>query len=114
MSKTIRIGAIGSGGNARSHMRRYSTMDDVELVAIVDPSEAALKAAFDQVEGAKKLPTFAGHKEMLDEVEMDAVMISTPHTLHYEQIMDCFAADLHILCEKPMVTASRDRRSLPH
>jgi len=112
MKKTIRIGAIGSGGNARSHMRRYADMDGIELVAIADPSEAALEAAFDQVEGAKKLPTFTGHKEMLDEVEMDAVMISTPHTLHYEQIMDSFAADLHILCEKPMVCNTEDARSV--
>jgi predicted dehydrogenase len=78
-------------------------MDDVELVGITDPSEAAIEAAFEAIEGAKKLPTFDDHKEMLDEVEMDAAMISTPHTLHYDQIMDCFAKDLHILCEKPMV-----------
>lgn len=103
MSETIRIGAIGSGGNARGHMRRYDAMEGVELVAIADPSEAALKAAFEVVPGADKLPTFTNHKDMLNEVEMDAVMISTPHTLHYEQIMDAFAADLHVLCEKPMV-----------
>lgn len=103
MSETIRIGAIGSGGNARSHMRRLSAMTGVKLVGITDPSEKAIEAAFEQIEGAKKLPTFDDHKKMLEEVEMDAVMISTPHTLHYDQIMDCFSADLHILCEKPMV-----------
>ena len=103
MSDTIRIGAIGSGGNARGHMRRLSTMDGVELVAITDPSEEAIKAAFDQVEGAEKLPTFEDHGEMLSEVEMDAVVISTPHTLHFDQIMDSLGADLHVLCEKPMV-----------
>ena len=103
MPDTIRIGAIGSGGNARSHMRRLSAIDGGELVAITDPSEAALEAALEQIKGAKKLPTFEDHKAMLDGVEMDAVMISTPHTLHYDQIMDSFSADLHVLCEKPMV-----------
>ena len=94
MPDTIRIGAIGSGGSA---------MKGVELVGITDPSEDAIEAAFKQIEGAKKLPTFDDHKKMLDEVEMDAVMISTPHTLHYDQIMDSFEHDLHVLCEKPMV-----------
>lgn len=103
MADTIRVGAIGSGGNARLHMRRMQAIKDVELVAIADPSEKAIELAQEQIEGADELPTFDDHKKMLDEVEMDAVVISTPHTLHYEQIMDCFAADLHILCEKPMV-----------
>lgn len=103
MSETIRIGAIGSGGNARSHMRRLTAIKGVELVGITDPSEDAIEAALEQVEGAKKLPTFEDYTAMIDEVEMDAVMISTPHTLHYDQIMDSFSAGLHVLCEKPMV-----------
>ncbi len=112
MSDTIRIGAIGSGGNARGHMRRLVAMKGVELVAITDPSKKAIEAAFEQVEGAKTLPTFADHSEMLDEVEMDAVVISTPHTLHYEEIMDGLAADLHVLCEKPMVCTTEHARSV--
>lgn len=103
MAETIRVGAIGSGGNARGHMRRMQALDDVKLVAITDPSDKALKQAVKDVKGAKGLPTFDDHTEMLEEVEMDAVVISTPHTLHYEQIMDSLAADLHVLCEKPMV-----------
>ncbi|MGD9497853.1 MAG: Gfo/Idh/MocA family protein [Armatimonadota bacterium] len=103
MAETIRIGAIGSGGNARGHMRRMVGIAGVELVAIADPSEEAIKAAVAQVEGAGKLPVFENHKEMLEQVEMDAVVISTPHTLHYEQIMDSLGAGLHVLCEKPMV-----------
>jgi predicted dehydrogenase len=34
---------------------------------------------------------------------MDAVEISTPHTLHFEQIMAGLEKGLHVLCEKPMV-----------
>lgn len=108
MAKTIRIGAIGAGGNARAHMRRMVGMKGVELVAITDPSKDAIKLAQEQVEGAAKLPVFADHKAMLGEVEMDAVVISTPHTLHFEQIMDSLGAGLHVLCEKPMVCTTDD------
>ncbi len=112
MSETIRVGAIGSGGNARGHMRRLVAMDGVELVAITDPSEEAIKAARKQVTETADLPAFDDHTEMLDEVEMDAVVISTPHTLHYEQIMDSLAADLHVLCEKPMVCTTDHARQV--
>lgn len=112
MSETIRVGAIGAGGNARAHMRRMAAIKGVELVAITDPSKDALKAAREQVEGAAKLPTFADHKKMLDAVEMDAVVISTPHTLHFEQIMDSLGAGLHVLCEKPMVCTTEHARKV--
>lgn len=103
MSDVIRVGAIGSGGNARSHMRRMTAIEGVEIAGITDPSEDAIEAALTQIEFAEEPETFEDHAEMLDNVEMDAVMISTPHTLHFEQIMDCLDAGLHLLCEKPMV-----------
>ena len=112
MAKSIRVGAIGAGGNARSHMRRMAAMRGVKLVAITDPSEDAIAATREQVKGAAKLPVFADHKKMLDEVEMDAVVISTPHTLHYRQIMDSLGHDLHVLCEKPMVCTTKHAKAV--
>ena len=35
----------------------------------------------------------------------DAVLISTPHTQHYEQGKQALAAGLHVFMEKPMVTS---------
>ena len=40
---------------------------------------------------------------MLTETQPDAVIISTPHTLHFEQIMDSLDAGCHVHTEKPMV-----------
>src|SRR5688572_256004 len=40
---------------------------------------------------------------MLEQVRPDAVEISTPHTLHYQHIMDSLGAGAHVLTEKPMV-----------
>ena len=36
MSRTIRIGIIGSGGIARAHVRAYKNLDNVEIVAVAD------------------------------------------------------------------------------
>ena len=99
----VRVGFIGRGGNASGHIGRVLGMGDTEVVALCDVSEQSLERVKDQHQGVADLPTFRDYKEMLEEVEMDAVEISTPHTLHFEQIMASLDRDLHVLSEKPMV-----------
>jgi len=49
---------------------------------------------------------------MLAKVEMDAVLIVTPHADHFEQVSDSLDAGLHVLVEKPMVITSADARKV--
>ncbi len=42
---------------------------------------------------------------MYTELHPDAVLISTPHTLHFAQGMQALEAGCHIYMEKPMVTS---------
>ncbi len=107
----IRIGLIGGGGNMRSHVvRRLSRIPEAAIVAVTEPSEDALGRLFEAAPALKKLPTFAEHEKMLDAVEMDAVVISTPHTLHMKEIADSLEHGLHVLCEKPLVCSVEDAK----
>ena len=99
----LRIGMIGCGGNATGHLRRLMGIRDAEVVALNDVSEASLARMVERAPEAEGLPRFSDYKEMLNAVEMDAVEISTPHTTHFEQIMDSLDRGLHVLTEKPMV-----------
>jgi predicted dehydrogenase len=105
MAQKIRMGFIGCGGNASGHVKRTveTLKADVEVVALNDTSRASLDRLVERVPEVKGLPTFADYREMLKDVEMDAVQISTPHTLHFEQIMASLDKGLHVLTEKPMV-----------
>ncbi len=94
---------IGCGGNARGHMRRLAGIEGVQIVGLCDPSEDALKASVETLPALADTPKFADYEQLLNEVEMDAVEISTPHTAHYEQIMASLDKGLHVLTEKPMV-----------
>lgn len=94
---------IGSGGNARGHLRRLMQIEGVEVAAITDPSEDAIDAALELDGMPAAVETFSDHQQMLDDARLDAVVISTPHTLHYEHIMDALDEQLNVLCEKPMV-----------
>ena len=84
-------------------MVRLLGIEGVQIVGLCDTAEASLKASTEAHAALAKVPQFTDYREMLEEIEMDAVEISTPHTAHFEQIMASLDKDLHVLTEKPMV-----------
>lgn len=104
MADTIRIGFIGAGGIARHHMRQLLEIPEARVVAMADPSEESLARMVETYPSTAECRFFKDYREMLDQVELDAVEIHTPHTLHFPQAMDCLDRGLHLLIEKPMVT----------
>ena len=103
MADKIRIGMIGCGGIAHGHVRRLLEVPEAEIVALNDISQDSIARMHDAIPETRGLPVFDDYREMLDKVEMDAVEIATPHTLHFQQAMDSIDRGLHILLEKPMV-----------
>lgn len=104
----IRVAMIGCGGNARHHMNMLRKQPKVKIVGLCDPDPGALAATVEAIPALKKVPTFSASKAMLDAVECDAVEISTPHTQHYQQVMQALNRGLHVQCEKPMVCSVAD------
>lgn len=99
----IRVGFIGTGGRARWHMERIVKMSETQPVALVDTSSDAMAAAVRSVPGYTEVPQYSDYHEMLRETRPDAVIISIPHTLHYEAIIASLRQGAHVLVEKPMV-----------
>lgn len=87
------------------------TIPEVEIVAIAEPARANIEKAVTEfsLSGVK---SFSNHEEMLAEVDLDAVEISSPHTLHAKQICDSLEKGLHVLVEKPMVCTVADARKV--
>jgi predicted dehydrogenase len=111
----IRIGIIGCGGMSRHHGKIFTTsIPEVEIAALTDPSEEMLSRYQNDilVPFNQKPPQFRDHREMLAKVELDATFIVSPHTLHFEQVMDSFAAGCHVLVEKPMVTSTEHAKKV--
>lgn len=96
--KKIRMGIIGCGGMANSHENGYEELGHLmEVTATCDIIlDRAQKAA--EKTGAKLAVT--DYKEIVDEV--DAVLISLPHDLHFEAGMFFLQSGKHVLMEKPM------------
>lgn len=104
MSKQeLRFAFIGCGGNARGHGRSVARVENIDIVALADPSEGALNNFKDTVGLDDSVETYSDHDEMLSAVKPDAVVISSPHGLHFEHIMSALDAGCHVHTEKPMV-----------
>jgi len=112
MSAKVRIGFIGAGGIARAHMRRLADIEEAEVVAFAEPSQASLARMAEDFPEISTRPVFSDYRDMLAKVELDAVEIHTPHTLHFEQGMAVLKAGLHLLMEKPMVCTTPDAHAL--
>lgn len=99
--KKIKVGIIGTGWIAESHVESYLKMDDVEIVALADlvPGKAEKFAARYGVRGAHFYPD---HKSMLTNEALDAVSICTYNTAHCACTVDALKAGVHVLLEKPM------------
>lgn len=111
--KPIRMAVIGCGGFFRGfHAPEFKIVPGIQCVAAVDSNlDNARKFVADSLPKSK-VPLFEDHHKMLKEIKPDAVMVSTPHTLHFQHCYDAISAGAHVMVEKPMVTSSTDARKL--
>ncbi len=104
MPDPIRVAFIGCGSiMVGRHLRLMLQHDDATLVAFTDPVAAARTRARAADPTLAEVPTFADHARMLADVQPEAVVIGTPHSLHHRHIIDSLHAGAHVLVEKPMV-----------
>ena len=109
--RRIRVGMIGCGGNMRgAHIPHVKADRNVDLVCAADPVEAQAYALMEKY--GQKVGYYPDWKKMLKAEELDAVLISSPHSVHYEQVRTALRKGLHVLCEKPLTTASRHSKAL--
>lgn len=105
MKKQFKMGIIGCGDIAKFIVLFVRFNRNIKLVACSDINADRAKSFGDKI---KSTHYYTDYKEMIKNVEMDAVYISVPHFLHYPIIKDCLEAGLHVFCEKPITTNLED------
>jgi predicted dehydrogenase len=110
MTRKARLGFIGAGWWATAnHMPTLAQRDDVEFTAVCRLGTAELKQLQERfgfrlaTESASELVAYPG---------LDAVVVSSPHTLHHEHARLALERGLHVMCEKPMCTQAAHAREL--
>lgn len=110
----VRIGIIGCGGIAIYHLSNLLRIPEARVVALADVNPAARDRVLRLIPVVKDTPFYEDYVKMLDEFEMDAVEILTPHALHHKQILESLERGLHVLVEKPMVCNTEQALDIVH
>lgn len=101
-SRKLKVGIIGTGWIAESHIQQYNAMPDVEVVALADliPGKAE---AFKEKWGVQgDVHFYPDHKSMIDNEELDAVSVCTYNATHAECTIYALEHGVNVLLEKPM------------
>jgi predicted dehydrogenase len=103
----IRVALIGAGMIAPAHLKGAASAAAVSVCAIADPSAAA-KALAERA----GLPWFVDHHALLGRARPDATIVATPNALHVPVALDCIAAGVPVLVEKPIADTVDEARRL--
>ncbi len=94
----MKVGVIGVGYLGKYHAQKYKNIEDVELVGVADVD---LPTA-EKVARENDCKAFNDYRELLKEV--DAVSVVVPTSYHHDVALECIAAGVDMLMEKPITT----------
>ena len=108
-SKKFRIGIIGTGWIAESHMHSLMKQPDVEVVAGADLIPGKAKAFFAKF-GVEDIKCYNSGAEMIADksLNLDAVTICTYNRQHAPCAIEALNAGLHVLLEKPFTVTTEE------
>lgn len=93
----VRIAVAGAGVIGLRHIEEIEKSRSAELASIVDPSPGAAQAA-----QRAHAPIYASLQDCLGSDRPDGVILATPNHLHVQQGLECVAAGVPVLVEKPL------------
>lgn len=105
----IRVGVIGAGHWGPNYVRNFQEIEGAHMLAVADPrpeARAAISARFPH------LRLYEDYRALVEDPEIDAVVIATPASTHYEIGLLCLQAGKHVLIEKPLAHTAAAAREL--
>jgi predicted dehydrogenase len=107
--KKVRWGLVSAGHIANTFAADIAHASNAEVVAVAARNLADARA-FARKYG---IPTaYEGYDRLFADDGIDAVYVSTPHTLHLTHSVAALQAGKSVLCEKPLTTSADECRRL--
>lgn len=108
--KTLRWGIIGPGAIAKDFRRGVldSQYGRLEAIGTRNPGKESLRTDFPEAR------IIDGYQALLDDPDIDAVYIATPHTGHAEWAIKAAEAGKHALIEKPIALSAFEADAVFH
>lgn len=93
-----RLGVIGLGWIGRVHAEAITELEGMALAGVVDASPAVARELGRQY----SVPHYTSTEDLLDEVDLDAVVVAVPPALHEPIVLAALERGIGVLCEKPL------------
>ncbi len=109
-AEPLRVGVIGCGAIAQgAHLPiiQFSEFETLQAVCDIKPKLAHMVG---ERYGALKIYTRI--EDILNDSEVEAVIVSLYHDLHYEVVMEALRRGKHVLIEKPMTMSYDDSKAM--
>jgi len=96
----IRIGVIGPGSRGQELIRQFLHLPDAQITAVCDIYEPRFTQV-DRLVG-KTVPSYRDYRELLARKDLDAIVVSTPVSLHHEHALAALRSGRPVYCEKAL------------
>ncbi len=109
MESGLNVGVIGYGYWGPNLVRNFTSLEGIRVKTVSDLNQKRLNALSDIY------PTIAfttNYKEIIDDPEIDAIIIATPVSSHYQLAKEALLAKKHCFVEKPLCDTSDKARDL--
>jgi predicted dehydrogenase len=104
MCKQLKVGVVGCGSWGPNLVRNFRSLPDCHLKMICDISQERLQhltSLYPDIQGE------LDYDQMLNGVNLDAVVVATPVKWHYPMAKAALLAGKHVFVEKPMAPSSQ-------
>ena len=119
----VKIGIVGLGFMAATHIKAYRQIPEASLVAVCNPSGRHLDGDLSKVAGnvgdnapvkldMSQIKAYRSFDEMLADPGIDLIDICTPTATHPNLAIDALKAGKHVICEKPLARTSQLAREI--
>src|SRR6185503_11372718 len=105
----IRVGVIGYGYWGPNLVRNFMAAPDSVVTRVCDLRKERLLSLEKVYPGLK---TCTQSSELINDSQIDAVVIATPVSSHFELALAALQAGKHVLVEKPLASRSEQARKL--
>ena len=98
----VRVGVIGLGIQGQQYVRICKAQMLAEIVAVSEVNQDRLDETCQRCE----IPNgYTDYRKMLERKDLDAVIVATPDTMHFNPVKDALESGRDVQVEKPLTTS---------
>jgi predicted dehydrogenase len=105
----LKVGVVGIGWAGQQHLKAYSNIPGVEIVAVAGMEADLLRS----LQAEYTIPhAFLRWEDMLEHQDLDAISVAVPTFLHAPIAVAALERGLHVLSEKPLARTAEEGRMM--